>query len=139
MASITISVQSLLNAALYETYTIDDGQTVNQLKTQIQTATSIQAAWYNLVFNEQVLTGTSTLASLNITSGSKLRIANIISRLPTLEARQLAKLNLAALDRTLSGNPRDSFDINELPTKYSGNTIVDNPNTNGLLQGRPWI
>jgi hypothetical protein len=139
MASVTISVQSLLNAALYESYTIDDGQTVNQLKTQIQTATQVQSTWYNLVFNDQVLTGTSTLVAANIKNGSVLRVANIIGRLPTLEDRQVAKLTLAALDRNLSGNPRDSYDIDELPTKYSGNTIVDNPNTSGLIEGRPWV
>jgi hypothetical protein len=30
------------------------------------------------------------------------------------------------------------LDISELPTKYSGNTVVDNINQGGLVQGRPW-
>jgi hypothetical protein len=30
------------------------------------------------------------------------------------------------------------LDITELPTVYSGNTVVDNANTGGLVQGRPW-
>lgn len=64
--------------------------------------------------------------------------ANGISTLSTKEAKQKAKLDLAALDRTASGNPRDVYDITQLPTQYSGNDIVDNPNVGGLIQGRPW-
>lgn len=138
MANITISVQSLLNSAEYDSYTIDNGQTVNQLKTAIQTATSVNPAWYNIVFNDQVLSGTATLAASNVVNGSVLRVANIIGRLATLQDRQEAKLNLAALDRAAAGNPRDTYDITELPTKYVGNTVVDNPHPTGLIEGRPW-
>lgn len=138
MANITISVQSLLNSAEYDSYTIDDGQTVNQLKTAIQTATNVDPAWYNVVFNDQVLSGTATLAASNVVNGSVLRVANIIGRLATLQDRQEAKLNLAALDRAAAGNPRDTYDITELPTKYVGNTVVDNPHPTGLIEGRPW-
>lgn len=138
MANITISVQSLLNSAEYDSYTIDDGQTVNQLKTAIQTATNVNPAWYNVVFNDQVLSDTATLAASNVVNGSVLRVANIIGRLSTLQDRQEAKLNLAALDRAAAGNPRDTYDITELPTKYVGNTVVDNPHPTGLIEGRPW-
>ena len=138
MANITISVQSLLNSAEYDSYTIDNGQTVNQLKTAIQTATNVNPAWYNIVFNNVVLAGTSTLAASNVVNGSVLRVANIIGRLTTLQDRQEAKLNLASLDRAASGNPRDTYNIAELPTKYVGNTVVDNPHPTGLIEGRPW-
>jgi len=33
----------------------------------------------------------------------------------------------------------NTYDIDALPTKYSNNSIVNNPNTGGLVQGRPWI
>ena len=33
---------------------------------------------------------------------------------------------------------RATYDITQLPTQYDGNNIVDNANTGGLLQGRPW-
>jgi hypothetical protein len=65
--------------------------------------------------------------------------ANGISTLASKEARQKAKLNLAAAQRTTDGNPRSTYDITELPTQYSGNVIVDNPNAGGLIQGRPWV
>ena len=64
--------------------------------------------------------------------------ANGISTLSTKEARQLAKLELAADDRVADGKSRVVYDISELPTKYSGNTVYDNLNEGGLVQGRPW-
>ncbi len=72
--------------------------------------------------------------------------ANGISTLATKEERQEAKLDLAQTQRQAGGDttaPRyrqnNTYDINALPTKYSGNTVVDNANTGGLVQGRPWI
>lgn len=63
--------------------------------------------------------------------------ANGISTLPTREARQQAKLELARTNRAASGRP-DDYDLSELPTYYNGNNVVVNPNTGGLRQGRPW-
>jgi len=138
MANITISVQSLLNAAQYDPYTIDNGQTINQLKTAIQSATDVDPAWYNIVFNNQVILGTTTLSTAGIVNGSVLRTANIIARLATLQDRQVAKLELAQLERLELSNPYPYYDIDELPTQYDGNNIVDNPNPDGLIEGRPW-
>lgn len=64
--------------------------------------------------------------------------ANGISTLATKELKQVAKLDLAATDRAADGNPRATYDITQLPTQYSGNTVVDNPNVGGLVTGRPW-
>lgn len=63
---------------------------------------------------------------------------NGISTLPTKELRQKAKLDLAAAKRADTGR-RSTVDITELPTQYSDNDIINNPNTDGLLQGRPWV
>lgn len=52
---------------------------------------------------------------------------NGISTLASKQAKQAAKLARATLD------------ITQLPTQYSGNAIVDNPNGGGLITGRPWI
>lgn len=65
--------------------------------------------------------------------------ANGISTLSSKQAKQVAKLTLAASDRLASSNPRSTYDITQLPTQYSGNVIVDNPNGGGLITGRPWI
>ena len=64
--------------------------------------------------------------------------ANGISTLATKELKQVAKLDQAAIDRAAVGNPRATYDITQLPTQYSDNTVVDNPNVGGLVTGRPW-
>jgi hypothetical protein len=139
VANITITVQSLLNTAVYNSYTIDNGQTINQLKTAINSARGFDSSWYNIVLNEHVVSGSATLASLGIVTGTVLRTANVIDRLATKELKQKAKLDLSALDRAADGNPRSTYDITELPTQYNNNAIVDNPNLSGLIEGRPWI
>lgn len=65
--------------------------------------------------------------------------ANGISTLLTKELRQKTKLDLAATNRAADGNPRATYDLTQLPTQFNGNIIVDNPNTGGLVVGRPWI
>jgi hypothetical protein len=135
----TVTVQSLLNAATNDSYSVNlSTDTVDDLKTAIFNATGVDVAWFDLVLNEQILSGTDTLSAAGVTDGARLRTGNKIGRLPTREARQRAKLDLSALDRAAAGNPRSTYDITELPTQYSGNTIVDNLNTGGLINGRPW-
>lgn len=138
MATITITVQSLLNAGQFDEYTVSDGITVATLKSTIDTATGIDSAWYNVNFNEIVLDDAETLAYYDIIDGSVLGTGNIIAYLPTLQDRQLAKLDLAALDRAAAGNPYDVYDITQLPSQYIGNVSTPNPHPDGLLEGRPW-
>jgi len=140
MANITITVQSLLNTAVYDSYTIDNGQTINQLKTAINTARGFDSTWYDIVQNEHIVSGTATLSSLGITTGTQLRTHNKIARLATKELRQIAKLELAQLDRAASGNPRSTYDITELPNPYNDNDVApdENANSGGLVVGRPW-
>ena len=68
--------------------------------------------------------------------------ANGISTLSTKELRQVAKLELAQTKRQLTGTQgyRENryYDLDLLPTKYSGDGIVNNPNLGGLQPGRPW-
>jgi hypothetical protein len=63
--------------------------------------------------------------------------ANGISELATKQLKQVAKLALAATDRAADGRP-STLNINELPTKYSGDDIVENSHPGGLVEGRPW-
>lgn len=138
MATITITVQSLLNAAQFDSYTVSDGITVSTLKATIDSATGINSDWYNLAFNGVTLNNANTLASYSIINGSVLYSGNLIADLPTLQDRQLAKLDLAALDRTAEGNPWNVYDITELPSQYIGNVSTPNPHPTGLIEGRPW-
>ena len=138
MANITITVQSLLNTAVYDSYTIDNGQTINQLKTAINTARGFDSTWYDIVQNEHIVSGTATLSSLGITTGTQLRTHNKIARLATKELRQKAKLDLSALDRAATGRPSE-YDITQLPAQYVGDVATNNLNEGGLQQGRPWV
>lgn len=140
MAAITISVQSILNTAVYNSYSVDSTDTVSTVKSTINSAESWDGTWYELVYNNSLLSNTSaTLSSYGITGNVTLRTANVIDQLSTKELKQKAKLNLSELDRAAAGNPRSTYDIAELPTQYSGNDVVDNPHPAGLLLGRPWI
>jgi hypothetical protein len=74
--------------------------------------------------------------------------ANGISHLSTKQARQIAKLNLAANNRaasaTLAGSnlvadDRHSYLTSELPTVYTGNVVTTQSHPSGLIQGRPWV
>lgn len=138
MASITIGVQSMLNTAVYNSYTLADTTTVSTLKDYIYANTSVVASWYSLYINGTEMANANTLASYGITANTRIRSANKISRLPTRENRQYAKLELASLDRAAS-NHYSVYDILTLPTQFGNNTIVDNPNVEGLLLGRPWL
>jgi len=137
MATINITIQSLLNTAVYDTQTVDTEGTVGDLKTAMETNFSYSATWFDLVFNKEILDTAETIGSYGIVEGSQLRTHNKISRLATRQLRQEAKLALAELDRAESGKTH-TLTINDLPTKYSGDTIVDNANSGGLVLGRPW-
>lgn len=67
--------------------------------------------------------------------------ANGISSLATKQARQEAKLALAASNRAKDPvrYAANKVDISKLPSKYVGNVSIDNPNPAGLVQTRPWI
>lgn len=137
MANITISVQSLLNAATFDSYTKSDAITVGTLKSDIQTLTQVNVDWFDLFYNGTLLDTSKTLAFYSIPNGAILYSGNKIANLSTKQARQEAKLTLAALDRADS-NRRSVLDSTELPTLYNGNAVSDNPNVGGLIEGRPW-
>jgi len=68
--------------------------------------------------------------------------ANGISTLEFKRDRQIAKLDLAAANRAATDR-RDTYVLDQLPTVYAENNndtndVVDNPNTGGLVTGRPW-
>jgi len=66
--------------------------------------------------------------------------ANGIAQLATRQARQDAKLALAATKRQADGR-RYTLDKTQLPNPYNGNVVDpdENPNTGGLIKGRPWV
>lgn len=101
-----------------------------------------------LYFNNIELENTSTIYAYNITTGTIIYTSNNISDVNkwTKQERQILKLDLAQLRRKAGGNTtstfyrsRNIYDITELPTTYIDNTSTfNNPNTGGLIVGRPW-
>lgn len=129
----------MLNTAVYDLQIVDTAGTIGELKTAMETNFSYSATWFDLVFNNQVLNTAQTIGSYGIVEGSRLRTHNKIARLATKELRQKAKLDLAALDRAAGDdNLRSTYDLTTLPTQYNDNSIINNPNAGGLIEGRPW-
>jgi hypothetical protein len=82
--------------------------------------------------------------------------ANGISTLGTKALKQVAKLDIAqakkqgktvAKNGTISGavdntknyyRYNNTYNINDLPTQYTGNSVTDNANIGGLKSKRPW-
>jgi len=63
----------------------------------------------------------------------------------TREVKQIRKLTIAQLKRQAGGDTTkpyyrsgNVFDRDLLPTQYSGDAVVDNPNPGGLAANRPW-
>jgi hypothetical protein len=138
MATIAVQVQSMLNTAVYDTYVTSDAVTVQTLKNYIQANTSVSSDWYQLYYLNEQLVNANTLSSYGI-GNVQIRSANRIGDLATRELRQRAKLDLAALDRAESSEPRATYDLTLLPTQFDSNAVVNNPNAGGLVAGRPWI
>jgi hypothetical protein len=127
------------------TLTVNTTDTLTTITNAIIADEGLTSAWYaNFILDrDSSITladnASDTYADLGLTSTDML-IA-ILDDSPTTytkEERQTQKLDIAAVKRAADGNARIVYDISELPTKYSGNTVVDNPNTGGLQQGRPW-
>lgn len=107
----------------------------------------------NPTVNDTVLDDSSIVISGTAPTGAEITSADRIICTPrqqgTKERRQIQKLEIAkkkregglADDSTQDAyyRQRNSYDRDLLPTKYSGNTIVDNANAGGLQLGRPWF
>ena len=147
MANITLSVQSFLNAATNLSITIDNAQTVAQLKTAINGQEGTPTAIMDLFLNGTKLTDATTLSASGLISGSYVKTSNNLTEAGTWtkQQRQEYKLELSQLRRQAAGDTtanyyraRNVYDRDRLPTQYSGNTLVDNANPEGLLRARPW-
>jgi hypothetical protein len=150
MANITLSVQSFLNAATNLSITIDNAQTVAQLKTAINGQEGTPTAIMDLFLNGTKLTDATTLLVSGLISGSYVKTSNNLTEAGTWtkQQRQEYKLELAQLRRQSAGDTtanyyreNNTYDLTLLPDTYNGNVpgADDNANVGGLLQGRPWL
>lgn len=131
--------------------TIDDGQTFTQLRTAIIADESLSSYYYgpvsitkNGTFYNSADDGSTTLATAGVTDGDIVSCATVRAQ-TTKQRSQEMKLDLAQKKKQAGGDStknyyrtNNTYDVNQLPVKFSGDTEVDNPNTGGLEQGRPW-
>lgn len=151
MANIAIKYKGL--TGLHEDLTIDNGQTMTQLRSAIIADEGITAGMYGLVsfrINGIVIDSTAnsstTLANAGIVAESLVNVSS--ARQANKQAYQEMTLEIAAHKRG-GGNDDDTdapyyrtlnvSDINRLPTKYSTNAVSDNTGDGGTLAAsRPW-
>ena len=116
----------------------DDSTTIDDLITAIAADEGLDTNFYQISkegdpSNTLSITygdSSASVASLGIIDSD--RIICTTNQTGTKEERQKQKLDIAAIKRS------DTYDITQLPTQYSGNTVVDNPNVGGLVEARPW-
>lgn len=144
-----VYVQSFLNSATKNLFTVTTATTVLQLKNAIFTATGVTTTIMQL-YNENYveMANTGTLGLYSISTGTTIYSSNNISSTSTWtkQQRQLLKLDLAQLRRKAAGlttstyyRYRNTYNVTELPTTFVANTSTfNNPNTGGLVVGRPW-
>ena len=117
--------------------------TIDQLIAAIAADESLPADYYKIsVLDNPAINDTtygdssSTLTQIGIVDGDTMLCTP--NQVGTKENRQTQKLDIATAARTADGNARDTYTINDLPTKYIGNDITNNANIGGLVAGRPW-
>jgi hypothetical protein len=139
-----IQVQSFLNSATKLTVSVSSSTTVNDLKSLVYAAEGVTTTIMSFYFNSVELASTATMATIGATTGTYIGSSNTIAALPTKEARQIAKLDLAQLRRRAGGNTGtnyyrvyNTYDRDLLADKYVGDDPVNVANT--LTVHRPWI
>lgn len=117
--------------------------TIDQLITAIAADEGLPTDYYKIsVLNNPAINDTvfgdssSTLTAMGIVDGDTILCTT--NQVGTKEDRQIQKLEIAAKARAADGNVRSTYTITDLPTKYNGNDVTDNPNIGGLVNGRPW-
>lgn len=116
--------------------------TVDQLISAIATDEGLATEYYNISLS-------TDLDKSSLAYGDSSTLINAIgytdgctvictaNQRGTKEERQIQKLEIAKVKRAATSRT-STYDRNKLPTKYTGNSITDNPNVGGLQNGRPW-
>jgi len=124
------------------TVTVAMTVTIDQLITAIALDEVLATEYYTVStmndFSKSSLTygdSSTTLTQLGLVDGGTVLCTT--NQTGSKQERQVAKLAIAGKKRSLSGRP-STLTIDNLPTKYTGNTVTDNANVDGLVAGRPW-
>ena len=147
MANIDIKYKGL--TGLLHDLTIDDGQTMAQLRTAIISDEGLDSAYYGRVSihkNGTVVDSTdsssTTLVNAGIVADDIITVASDRNQASRQKSQEMT-LDIAQAKRSVAGQPYtralDTYDVTTLPTRYVGDTVTDNTGDGGnLTQGRPW-
>ena len=137
---------------LHNDLTIDNGQTMAQLRTAIIADEGLQSYYYGPVSihkNGTVVDSTdsasTTLVNAGIIAGDIITVATDREQ-TTRQRSQFMMLHIAALKRTAGGDTTKPYyrtgtthDRTLLPTRYVNDTVTDNTGDGGnLTASRPW-
>lgn len=150
MPNINVKIRSLWGAAITRQYTVSDAVTIEDLVLLIAADDNLASNYYGICLardhTKNDLTfgdSSTTLATLGVVDGDSF--LTYIKRLTTKEERLVQKLEIAQAKRQADGDTNkpyyksaNIYNIDDLPSKYSGNVKVDNPNPGGLLVNRPF-
>ena len=150
MANINIKYKGL--TGLLNDLTIDNGQTMAQLRTAIISDEGLQSYYYgrvsihkNGLVKDSTDNAATTLADAGIVGGDVITVSADRNQ-TTRERSQLMTLDIAALKKTAGGDASKPYyralnthDRTKLPTRYVGDTVTDNTGDSGnLTASRPW-
>lgn len=150
MANIDIKYKGL--TGLLNDLTIDNGQTMSQLRTAIIADEGLQSYYYGRVSihkNGTVVDSTddssTTLLAAGIVADDTITVATDRNQ-TTKERSQLMMLDIAQLKKQAGGDTNkpyyralNTYDRTILPTRYVDDTVTDNTGDGGnLTASRPW-
>lgn len=146
MASIDLTYKGLTGA--YGSITgFDDTTTIDDLIIVIAADEGLDTNYYTISklgdpSNTISITyGDSTTSIADLGFVNDDMVICTTNQVGTKQVRQIQKLEIASATRAVDGNARFVYDITQLPNPYNGNVpgADDNPNTGGLVLGRPWV
>jgi len=147
VANINITYKGL--TGLHNSLTIDNGQTMAQLRTAIIADEGLTSSYYgrvsihkNGLVKDSTDDASTTLVNAGIEAGDVITVAADRNQ-ATKQASQEMTLDIAQAKRQVVGQPYsrtlNTYDVTILPTRYVGDTVTDNTGDSGnLTQGRPW-
>jgi hypothetical protein len=146
MASIDLTYKGLTGA--YGSITgFDDTTTIDDLIIAIAADEGLDTNYYtisklgNPSNTISITYGDSTTSIADLGFVNDDMVICTTNQVGTKQARQIQKLEIASATRAADDNARAIYDITQLPNPYNGNVpgADDNPNTGGLVLGRPWV
>ena len=147
MANIAIKYKGL--TGLLNDLTIDNGQTMAQLRTAIISDETLDSAYYGRVsihkngtVTDSTDSASTTLVNAGIIAGDIITVASDRNQASRQKSQEMT-LDIAQAKRSVVGQPYsrtlNTYDVTILPTRYVGDTVTDNTGDGGdLTQGRPW-